>query len=89
MSGSLPRVGIEPDLRLPGHPEIAVIGDLASARSHAGRGKPEPKPVPGVSPAAKQVGRAAAANLLLDWGWAYWTYERSARVVAQPPSRTP
>jgi hypothetical protein len=23
---------------------------------------------------------------MLDWGWAYWTYERSARVVAEPPS---
>jgi NADH:ubiquinone reductase (H+-translocating) len=39
-----------------------VIGDLAAAQSHApGR---EPLPVPGVSPAAKQMGRAAAANLL-------------------------
>jgi NADH dehydrogenase len=24
--------------------------------------------------------------VMLDWGWAYWTYERSARVVAEPPS---
>ena len=22
--------------------------------------------------------------VMLDWAWAYWTYERSARVVAQP-----
>ena len=146
------RVVVQPDLSLPGHPDIAVIGDLASARTHAGVGKL--KPVPGVSPAAKQMGRAAAANLLrrlraeptlafryadygnlatvgrkaavvdlgvpglgalrfsgyfawlfwlfahlyfligfrnrlivlLDWGWAYWTYQRSARVVAQPAS---
>ncbi len=56
------RVPVEPDLSLAGHPEIAVIGDLAAAQSHApGR---EPKPVPGVSPAAKQMGRTAAANLL-------------------------
>lgn len=55
------RVIVEPDLSLPGHPEIAVIGDLAAAKSH---GKGEPKPVPGVSPAAKQMGRLAAANLL-------------------------
>jgi len=55
------RLGVEPDLSLPGHPEIAVIGDLASAFSH-GRG--EPTPVPGVSPAAKQMGRCAAANVL-------------------------
>ncbi|HET9643133.1 MAG TPA: NAD(P)/FAD-dependent oxidoreductase, partial [Burkholderiaceae bacterium] len=55
------RVYVGPDLTLPGHPEISVIGDLAAAKSH-GRG--EPKPVPGVSPAAKQMGRLAARNLL-------------------------
>jgi NADH dehydrogenase len=143
------RVVVEPDLSLPGHPEIWVVGDLAAARSH---GAGEPKPVPGVSPAAKQMGRSAAANLLrrlrgeptqpfryldygslatvgrkaavvdltvpvlgairfsgflawlfwlfahiyfligfrnrlmvmFDWAWAYWTYERNARVVAEP-----
>jgi NADH:ubiquinone reductase (H+-translocating) len=56
------RVVVEPDLSVPGHPEISVIGDLAAAQSHLpGR---EPRPVPGVSPAAKQMGRAAAANIL-------------------------
>ncbi len=143
------RVVVEPDLSLRDHPEISVIGDLAAARSH---GKGEPQPVPGVSPAAKQMGRTAAANLLrrlrgeptqpfhyvdygnlatigrkaavvdltvpvfgairfsgyfawlfwlfahiyfligfrnrlivlIDWAWAYWTYERYARVVAEP-----
>jgi NADH:ubiquinone reductase (H+-translocating) len=56
------RVTVEPDLSLPSHPEINVIGDLAAAQSHVpGR---EPKPVPGVSPAAKQMGRAAAANIV-------------------------
>ncbi len=56
------RITVEPDLSLSGHPEISVVGDLAAARSHA-PGK-EPRPVPGVSPAAKQMGRAAAANIL-------------------------
>ena len=56
------RVVVEPDLSLPGHPEISVIGDLASAQSYRG-GKPA-RPVPGVSPAAKQMGRAAAGNIL-------------------------
>lgn len=140
------RVVVEPDLTLPGHPEISVVGDLAAARSHVpGR---EPTPVPGVSPGAKQMGRAAAANVLrrlagqatqpfryrdygnlatigrnaavvdltspigpvrfsgyfawlfwlfahvyfligfrnrlvvlMDWGWAYWSFARYARVV--------
>jgi NADH:ubiquinone reductase (H+-translocating) len=146
------RVIVQPDLSLPGHPEIAVIGDLAAALSHGRRTQAQPQPVPGVSPAAKQMGRAAAANVLrrlqgqptrafryidygnlatigrkaavvdlavplfgairfsgflawlfwlfahiyfligfrnrlfvfIDWAWAYWTYERHARVVAQP-----
>ncbi|WP_341890643.1 NAD(P)/FAD-dependent oxidoreductase [Variovorax sp. YR752] len=56
------RVKVEPDLSLAGHPEISVVGDLAATMSHA-PGKP-PKPVPGVSPGAKQAGRAAAANIL-------------------------
>jgi NADH dehydrogenase len=142
------RVVVEPDLSVPGHPEISVVGDLAAALSHS-PGQP-PKPVPGVSPAAKQMGRTAARNLLhrlrgeptqpfrymdygnlatigrkaaivdlavpvlgslrfsglfawlfwlfahiyfligfrnrlvvlMDWAWAYFTFERSARVVA-------
>jgi len=56
------RVVVQPDLSLPGHPEISVIGDLAAAHSHV-PGQP-PRPVPGVSPGAKQMGRAAAANIL-------------------------
>ena len=57
------RVVVEPDLTVPGHPEISVIGDLAAAQSHL-KGR-EPRPVPGVSPAAKQMGRTAAENILL------------------------
>ncbi len=56
------RVKVEPDLSLAGHPEISVIGDLAAAQSHA-PGHP-PRPVPGVSPAAKQMGQTAARNIL-------------------------
>ena len=139
------RVIVEPDLSVPGHPEIQVVGDLAFLPEH------EP-PVPGVAPAAKQMGRQAARNIiaalagrptqafryrdygqlatigrskavamfgrihvwgwlawvawltahiyfligfrnrlvvLIDWAWAYWTFERSARIVdkgARPPS---
>ncbi|HEY1089870.1 MAG TPA: NAD(P)/FAD-dependent oxidoreductase [Burkholderiaceae bacterium] len=139
------RVLVEPDLSLAGHPELFVIGDLAAAQSSERDGSM--KPVPGVSPAAKQMGRQAAANLLgrlqgrstqafryrdygalatigrraavadvgrfqlsgyfawlfwltvhiyfligfrnrlvvlMDWAWAYWSFQRYARVIAEP-----
>ncbi|MES2631930.1 MAG: NAD(P)/FAD-dependent oxidoreductase [Pseudomonadota bacterium] len=57
------RLSVLPDLSLPGHPEISVIGDLAAARSYEPGGG-QPSPVPGVSPGAKQMGRAAAANIV-------------------------
>ncbi|WP_434031550.1 NAD(P)/FAD-dependent oxidoreductase [[Pseudomonas] boreopolis] len=50
------RVLVEPDLSVPGHPEIFVGGDLASVQQDG-------KPVPGVAPAAKQMGRHVAATL--------------------------
>jgi NADH:ubiquinone reductase (H+-translocating) len=45
------RVPVLPDLTVPGHPEIFVAGDLAAVTQHDG------KAVPGVAPAAKQMGR--------------------------------
>lgn len=51
------RVRVLPDLSLAGHPEVFVAGDLASL-SIGG------KPVPGVAPAAKQMGRHAALSIL-------------------------
>jgi NADH dehydrogenase len=45
------RVKVGPDLSLPGHPEIFVIGDTASVIDAKGR------PVPGIAPAAKQMGK--------------------------------
>ena len=56
------RIKVQPDLSIAGHPEISVVGDLAAAMSHAPN--KAPKPVPGVSPGAKQMGRAAAGNVL-------------------------
>ncbi|HYR33289.1 MAG TPA: NAD(P)/FAD-dependent oxidoreductase [Burkholderiales bacterium] len=127
------RVKVEPDLSVPGHPEIFVAGDLAWVEH-----------VPGIAPAAKQMGHHAAKNVLrligkqpsvpfryrdygqlatigrnaavavigklelsgfpawlvwlvahiyflinfrnrlvvmLDWGWAYFTYQRYARII--------
>lgn len=48
------RVKVAPDLSVPGHPEIFVVGDTASIAQADG------KPVPGVAPAAKQMGAHAA-----------------------------
>ncbi len=127
------RVKVEPDLSVPGHPEIFVAGDLAYVEG-----------VPGIAPAAKQMGRHAARNIMLslegkprsafkykdygqlatigrnaavamigklhlsgypawltwllahiyflinfrnrivvliDWAWAYWTFDRHARII--------
>jgi NADH:quinone reductase (non-electrogenic) len=51
------RVKVEADLTLPGHPELFVIGDLAALEQDG-------QPVPGVAPAAMQMGRHAARNVL-------------------------
>jgi NADH:ubiquinone reductase (H+-translocating) len=54
------RLPVSPDLTLPGHPEVFVIGDLACVAQGAGRGTGGQSPagtVPGVAAAAKQMGR--------------------------------
>ena len=50
------RVQIEKDLTLPGKPEVFVAGDLALFEQDG-------RPVPGVAPAAMQMGRHAARNV--------------------------
>jgi NADH:ubiquinone reductase (H+-translocating) len=54
------RVVVEPDLSVPGHPEVFVLGDQACFRQADGT------LVPGVAPAAIQQGRHAAINVLHD-----------------------
>jgi NADH dehydrogenase len=54
------RVQVQPDLSIPGHPEVFVIGDLAALKDAEG------KLVPGLAPAAIQEGEHAAANILAD-----------------------
>jgi NADH dehydrogenase len=51
------RVVVDEDLGVPGHPEVTVIGDLAALPWHT-------PPVPGIAPAAKQMGQLAARNIL-------------------------
>ncbi len=131
------RVPVLSDLSVPGYPDIFVAGDLASVQQDG-------KPVPGVAPAAKQMGRQVAASIrarlvdkaaaafhykdygnlatigrmaaivhfgklklsgllawwfwlaahvffligfrnrlfvLLNWAWAYWSYQRGARII--------
>lgn len=51
------RVIMGPDLSLPGHPEVFVIGDLAHY-AHQGD-----KPLPGVAPVAMQQGRYVAERI--------------------------
>jgi NADH dehydrogenase len=140
------RVIVQPDLTLPGHPEVFVAGDLASARRHNGQ------PVPGVAPAAIQMGKFAARQIkrtvagkprerfeyldkgslatigrsravadlgklhisgyfawlawlfihllfligfrnrlfvMIEWAWAYFTYNHSARLITDPAEKEP
>jgi NADH dehydrogenase len=144
------RVLVEPDLTIPGHPEVFVLGDLAAVRQRDGSF------VPGVAPAAIQAGQHTAKNLvralegqplrafkyrdkgslatigraaavadfgkvrfggffawmawllihiffligfrnrfmvIIEWAWAYFTYQRGARLITgtnspkRPPSK--
>src|SRR6266508_4251585 len=52
------RVTVAPDLSVPGHPDIFVIGDVALAAGEDG------KPLPGVAPVAKQQGQYVAKALI-------------------------
>jgi NADH:ubiquinone reductase (H+-translocating) len=132
------RITVGPDLTVPGHPSIHVIGDLADARRTDGT------PLAGVAPVAMQAGRFVAqaiatgeprvfryrnkgtmatigrnaavtelplglrfrgfpawvlwlfvhimylvgfrnrANVLVNWGWNYLTYDRAARLIVRP-----
>jgi NADH dehydrogenase len=51
------RLLVEPDLTVPGHPEIFVIGDAAHAKEQEG------KPLPGTAPVAIQQGKYVASIL--------------------------
>ena len=140
------RVIVERDLTVPGHPEVFVTGDLASAKRHNGQ------PVPGVAPAAIQMGKFAARQIkraieakpretfeyldkgslatigrsravadlgklhisgyfawlawlfihllfligfrnrlfvMIEWAWAYLTYNHSARLITEPAEKQP
>ena len=54
------RVMVNRDSSIPGHPEVFVVGDLASLKDERGN------LLPGVAPVAMQQGRAAADNIKRD-----------------------
>ena len=51
------RVQVTPELHIPGHPEVFVVGDLATLAGADG------KPLPGVAPVAQQQAAHAARNI--------------------------
>jgi NADH dehydrogenase len=53
------RIQVSPDLSVPGHPEIFVVGDLAALVQDG-------RQVPGVGPAAIQEGASAGKNIVRD-----------------------
>jgi NADH dehydrogenase len=50
------RLTVEPDLTLPGHPDVIVLGDMVRVRDSEGTARE----LPGVAPVAIQMGRYAA-----------------------------
>jgi len=54
------RVLVQPDLSIPGHAEVFVIGDLATLKDKQGR------PLPGLAPVAIQEGKYVAKTILRD-----------------------
>jgi NADH:ubiquinone reductase (H+-translocating) len=69
------RVLVQPDLSVAGHPEVFVIGDLASVKDEHG------KMIPGVAPAAIQEGRFVGKLIRRE-------IENSRNPVAPPFSRS-
>jgi NADH dehydrogenase len=63
------RIKVGADLTIPGHPEIFAAGDTASVAA------PDGRPVPGIAPAAKQMGRYAGRVIAA----------RIAKQAAPPP----
>jgi NADH dehydrogenase len=51
------RLQVEPDLTVPGHPDIFAVGDTVTIDG------PDGKPVPGIAPAAKQQGSYVADTI--------------------------
>ena len=76
------RIVVGPDLTLPEHPEIFVIGDLARAEDASG------EPLPGVAPVAIQQGRYVAKlvrrRLNGDTRWGF-----VARLLRRPATSDP
>ena len=54
------RVKVEPDLSIPGHPEVFVVGDLATMTDEHG------KPLPGLAPVAMQQGKWVGHQIAAD-----------------------
>jgi NADH:ubiquinone reductase (H+-translocating) len=73
------RVKVEPDMSVPGLPDVFVVGDTASITM------PDGKPVPGVGDAAKQGGRHAAnvikARLAGDNGAKPFRYKHAGDIA--------
>ncbi|HEX3802333.1 MAG TPA: NAD(P)/FAD-dependent oxidoreductase [Solirubrobacteraceae bacterium] len=74
------RLVTEPDLSLPGHPEVFAIGDMVQVRDHSG----EVKPLPGLAPVAIQQGHHVARVIkrrLQDQGSVPFRYHDKGNVA--------
>src|SRR5580658_2943601 len=77
------RVLVNPDLSLPNHPEVFVIGDLAALKDASG------KLLPGIAPVAIQEGRFVAKLIAREVKSGAPSFSRSAREGGDFDSRPP
>jgi NADH:ubiquinone reductase (H+-translocating) len=76
------RVIVNPDLSIPEHPEVFVIGDMAALKDEHG------KQLPGVAQVALQEGRFVANVIRREASSEEWAHRTSSPVVSSSPRTT-
>ena len=79
------RVAVEPDLSLPGHPEVLAFGDMVRVRD-ACAGAPQVLPGMDHLPIVRLyylIGFQNGELVLLRWAYSFFTHGRGARLITE------